>query len=196
MRFDYNAPVVLNFTLVSAIALLIQTFTPIDVMPFFTVYPIIDLLNPVWYLRLFSHVLGHADWAHFMGNFSFILLLGPILEEKYGSGKLLLLIGITALVTGILQIILFDAALMGASGIVFMMILLSSFSNAKAGHIPLTFVLVLVLYLGKEIITAFEEDQISQFAHIIGGVLGGVFGFTLAPRKKAAATPPASTLKF
>jgi membrane associated rhomboid family serine protease len=132
----------------------------------------------VWYLQLFIHVIGHADWNHLFGNFSFILLVGPILEEKYGSRDLLLMILVTALLTGLLQVTFFQHSLMGASGIVFMLILLSSFTNAKGG-IPLTFVLVVVLFLGKEVVSSFGEDNVSQFAHIIGGVMGGIFGFLL-----------------
>ena len=43
----------------------------------------------------------------------------------------------------------------------------------------MTFILVVILFLGKEVIEALGDDNISQFAHIIGGILGGVFGFFL-----------------
>ena len=58
-----------------------------------------------------------------------------------------------------------------------MMILLSSFTNFRAGTIPLTFILVLLFYVGNEVYSAFKSDQISQFAHIFGGLAGSVFGF-------------------
>ncbi|MEL6132320.1 MAG: rhomboid family intramembrane serine protease [Bacteroidota bacterium] len=157
----------------------IETFTPFSIMDYFTVYSEIKLADPVWYFRLFSHVLGHGNWEHFFGNFALILLVGPILEEKYGSRDVLLMIVLTALTTGLLHVLFFaNAGLLGASGIAFMMILLASFTNAKGG-IPLTFILVVILYLGREIMAIFAEDNISQFAHIIGGVLGGAFGFLL-----------------
>ena len=44
-----------------------------------------SLKAPMTYVRLFTHVLGHVDWEHFIGNMMYILLLGPMLEEKYGS---------------------------------------------------------------------------------------------------------------
>ena len=34
---------------------------------------------------LFTYVPGRGDWAHFMGNAAYLLLLGPMLEEKYPS---------------------------------------------------------------------------------------------------------------
>jgi membrane associated rhomboid family serine protease len=122
-----------------------------------------------------------------MSNFTFILLIGPILEEKYGSSRLLLMILFTGLVTGLLQVAVFTDGLMGASGIVFMMIILGSFVNVRSGDIPLTFILVAVLFLGREVVQALGEDQISQFAHIIGGICGGIFGFAL----NGGQTPPA-----
>jgi membrane associated rhomboid family serine protease len=58
-----------------------------------------------------------------------------------------------------------------------MMILLASFVNHKDGELPLTFVLVLVLFLSKEVVQAFSRDDVSQFAHIMGGLCGSLFGF-------------------
>jgi membrane associated rhomboid family serine protease len=98
-------------------------------------------------------------------------------EEKYGSKRLLIMILLTALVTGILNILFFNTGLLGASGIVFMLILLSSFTNVRNGEIPITFILVAFLFLGKEVLESIQNDNISQFAHIIGGICGSIFGF-------------------
>ncbi|HLP42113.1 MAG TPA: rhomboid family intramembrane serine protease, partial [Fibrobacteria bacterium] len=58
----------------------------------------------------------------------------------------------------------------------------ASFTNHKEGELPLTFVLVLVLFLSKEVAQAFSRDDVSQFAHIMGGVSGSLFGFLLGRR--------------
>jgi membrane associated rhomboid family serine protease len=126
---------------------------------------------------LFTHVIGHANWNHLISNFAFILLIGPMLESIYGSLSLLLMIAVTALVTGVLNILFFPTALLGASGVVFMMILLASFTNFNKGEIPLTFILVLVLYLGRELFNSFSSNNISEFAHIVGGFCVSLFGF-------------------
>lgn len=178
MRIRYNAPVTLTFALLSAAVLVIAQLTGGGIIVnFFSIGPGIDFANPLQWLRLVAHVAGHADWAHFMANFAFVLLLGPILEEKYGSSSLLFMMIVTAIVTGILNLLLLTTGLLGASGIVFMMILLISFTNIRAGEIPLTFILIVALYLTREIVTAVQEDSISQFAHIVGGVCGSLFGF-------------------
>ncbi|MCS6968941.1 MAG: rhomboid family intramembrane serine protease [Cytophagales bacterium] len=183
MRIQYNAPVVLTFAFICTFLVVLQNMG-VDFMPLFSVSGSMDLTNPLDFFRLFSHVLGHAGWDHLLNNLTFILLLGPILEEKYGSSSLLLMMFITALVTGVLNVFFFSTGLLGASGIVFMMILLSSIVNLQRGRIPMTFLLVVVLFLGRELVNMFEQNNISEFAHIIGGICGAVFGFNF--RRKTA----------
>lgn len=183
MRIRYNAPVTLTFALVSSLVLLIdQTVLPRLIEALFVVGPTMNAGAPTDYLRLVTHVAGHSSWAHLMSNFAFILLLGPILEEKYGSTGLLIMITVTAIVTGLLNVLFLPSGLLGASGVVFMMILLVSFTNIRQGEIPLTFILVVILYLTQEVVDSVREDSVAQFAHISGGVIGSLFGF-LRPRR-------------
>lgn len=178
-RFHYNSPVILTYTLLSFIALLLGSFTNYySTRLLFSVYRG-SLTDVFFYFRLFGHVLGHADWNHYLSNFLIILIIGPMLEEKYGSKNLLIMMAITAFMTGLLNILLFDSALLGASGIVFMFILLGSFANIKKGKIPITLVLVVIVYLGNELADAFlKDDNVSQLTHIAGGIFGCIFGFT------------------
>jgi len=179
VRIRYNAPVTLTFSLIAVLVLVIDQSTGgVLVANVFSIGAQLDFANPLQWPRLVLHALGHANWGHLMGNFAFILLLGPILEEKYGSNQLGIMMAVTALVTGLINIAVMPTALLGASGIVFMMILLVSFTNIRAGDIPLTFILVLILFLAREILGALREDSIAQFAHIAGGVCGSLFGFT------------------
>ena len=103
-----------------------------------------------------------------------------MLEEKYGSKNLLIMMTITAFVTGIINTLFFSTGLLGASGIVFMMIILSSVTSVKEDKIPLTLIVVIILYLGGQIADGlFVRDNISQLTHIVGGICGGVFGLTM-----------------
>jgi len=180
----YNSPVILTMTLLSLGALILQKLTHgYTTSLLFSVYRS-SPFNIFFYLRLFGHILGHANWEHYMNNFLLILLLGPMLEEKYGSKRITFMIAVTAVVTGIVNILLFsNTALLGASGVVFMFILLSSFVNFEKGRIPITFILVVVIYLGGEVMNGiFVKDNISQLAHLVGGICGSVFGFKWAER--------------
>jgi rhomboid protease GluP len=188
MRIKYNAPTVLSFSLLCAFVLFLSsTFFPYLIENWFMVpgrnnFHANSFRN---WVTLITHVIGHAHWAHLISNFTLILLIGPMLEERYGSSTLFFMILITALVTGILNALLFNTYLMGASGVVFMMILLSSFTNFTKGEIPLTFIFVLILYLGVQIFnrSSADKDNISHFAHIMGGLCGSFFGFFRVPRR-------------
>ncbi len=178
-KFSYNAPVILTFALISLIVLLVNGLTNgASNRLLFSTYRS-RLTDPLTYVRAFGHVLGHANWAHYFGNMTMFLLVGPMLEEKYGSKNMVGMIAITAVVTALINAIFFPGvALCGASGIVFMFILLSSFAAANKGEIPITLLVILAMYLGDEVVNAvFQRDNISQMAHIVGGLAGCAFGF-------------------
>ena len=177
MGIKYNSPVILSFALICTAVYFLDRFTGLPIMQYFLVQDRIIWTNPLSITTLASHVVGHGSIEHLLGNLTFILLLGPIVEEKYGSSRTLIMILITALITGILNVVFFSTGLYGASGIVFMLILLVSFTNTQGGKIPLTFILVAILFLGKEVMQSLQSDHVSQFAHIIGGVCGSFFGF-------------------
>ncbi len=177
LKIKWNSPVVLSFALICTGIFIADKLMMGNLMPLFTVYPVIDWSNPFSIASLVTHVFGHAGLDHLLGNLTFILLLGPVIEEKYGTSKLISMILITAVVTGLINILFFNTGLMGASGIVFMLILLVSFTNVKAGEIPVTFILVAILFIGKELLQSVEINQIAESAHIIGGVCGSFFGF-------------------
>lgn len=180
MKIRYNAPVVLNYFLIAVLVLFLNSILGGDLIPVWFIVPgrgHFDTGSILSYVRLFSHIAGHISWEHLLGNFAIILLVGPILEEKYGSFSLMIMIIITALVTGILNSLLFQGALLGASGVAFMMILLAPFTNTKKGEIPLTFILIIALYIVKEVFQSFQSNDIAEFAHIAGGFCGSIFGF-------------------
>lgn len=184
MRIRYNAPVTLTFAFFATLVLIADQLTGGALTRnYFSIGPTLDWGNVLQWPRLVLFTVGHAGWSHLIGNFAFILLLGPILEEKYGSPRLLLMMFVTALVTGLLNVIFLPTGLLGASGIVFMMIILISFTNIQKGDIPLTFIFVVLLYLAREVIDSLHQNNISQFAHILGGVFGSIFGFIRVPAR-------------
>ena len=130
-----------------------------------------------WYLSTIGYVFGHADVVHLVGNLSIILLLGPLIELKFGTQKMLVMTLITALLTGLVHTLLWDNFICGASGIAFMYIVLSSLLNSRGKEIPFPFILIVILFLGKEIYLSLQDDNISHFAHLFGGAMGAFWGF-------------------
>ena len=123
-----------------------------------------------------------------------LLVVGPPMEEKYGSKPLLCGMVFTALVTGVLQCVLFPrTGLLGASGIVFMLIMLSSLAGFSGG-IPVTMLLVAALYFGQQVYDIiFVHDNVANFMHIVGGLCGTAFGYYSALHSRRR---PAKAVRF
>ena len=183
---QYNAPATLTFAIISFAVLLLGVLTGgTSTMKLFCVYRS-SLREVLTYPRFFTHVLGHSSFSHYSGNIMLMLVLGPTLEERYGSRTIFVTMVITAFISGLVQWLFFpNTALLGASGIVFMMILMASLGGSRGKGLPLTLILVFIIYVGGEIyagITA--RDNISHLTHIIGGICGAVMGANLRKKKK------------
>jgi len=137
-----------------------------------------SLLDPFAYIRFFFHVFGHASVSHLVNNMMLILLLGPAIEERFGSFRTVLIIIVVALLTGVIHFFLFPSSgLLGASGIAFAFIILTAAYNIRDKELPLTFILVTLLYLGEQIYEIiFVSDNVSQLTHILAGLVGLFFG--------------------
>lgn len=186
LKITFNAPVVLSLAAISFVATLLNYVTggASGRVLFMTYHS--PLSSPMTWIRAFTHIFGHADWTHLIGNMSYLLLLGPMLEEKYSSQTLAGVIAVTAVVTSVVNYIFFPGiALCGASGVVFAFILLSSFTEFREGEIPVTFILVAVFFLGQQIYDGITvRDNISNMAHIVGGIMGGLLGYGLNKKSR------------
>lgn len=178
-KIKFNSPVVLGFTGLAILVFFLGVLTNN-----LTTYRIFTLKKTSYfdlmqYVRMFTYVLGHGSWQHLLGNFTIILAVGPMIEERYGSKQLLIMIVATAFITALLNIIFFKhTQVLGASGIAFMFVILGSFTNVEKGKIPVTFIIIIIIFIIPEIIQGLMGyDNISQFGHILGGVCGSVFGY-------------------
>ena len=181
VKLSFNAPAILSFVAICVIVQIVNLLTNgASNRTVFSVYRS-SLLNPLTYVRCICHVFGHSDWNHLVGNMMYILILGPMIEEKYGTSNTIFVMAATALVTGIINMIFFPGVrLLGASGIVFAFILISSITTREDHTIPVTFILVALLYIGQQVYDGiFQKDNISQMAHIVGGIVGSVLGFIM-----------------
>ncbi len=196
-HLSYNAPVTLTFSLFCALILLMDSLLQRHLIPALFIAPgaPFNYHDPLNFLRLLTHVFGHADWNHFLGNFAFVLLLGPLMEERYGSPMLALMMTITALVTGVINACLIPTQLLGASGIVFMLIVLASLSTIEKGEIPISFLFIIAIYIGRELLTGAKSANVATFAHIAGGLCGSLFGFLIAPKKRSPKKPSAEKMR-
>jgi membrane associated rhomboid family serine protease len=179
-NITYNAPVVLTYTLIAFLVFLIDAYLLTDFSKKYFSVASFSFYNPMDYFRMISHTMGHSGWGHFFGNIMFIAALGPILESKYGSWTMLEMFSITAVLSALYTVCLSSTGMYGGSGIVFALIVAASITNSKEGNgIPLTFILIIMIYLLKEVGGLFVDDGISHAGHLIGGGVGAIYGFAL-----------------
>ena len=195
LRITFNSPVILTFCLVCAIILLLDKTVLVSKNFIAGIFSVpggfraevpFNSKSVLDYIRLIIHVFGHADWTHLAGNLTFILLLGPLLEERYGSPMIALMMTVTAFVTGVLNACFMPTPLFGASGIAFMLIILASFTSISKNEVPLSFILVFIVFLGSEIFSGGDKTNISVVAHVARGLCGSLVGFIIAPKAKNA----------
>lgn len=186
IKISFNSPAILGFTAACTLSFMLNAVTNGRANSmFFSVYRS-SLLSPAAWFRFIGHVFGHAGWEHFIGNTMMILAVGPLLEEKYGTRDMACVIGATALVTGIVHFVFFPGVmLLGASGVAFSLILLSSFTNIKDMMVPATFLLVAAVYIGEQIFQGlFVQDNVSSLTHIIGGAVGAGLGHAMNKERR------------
>lgn len=182
-RIYFNAPITIMFVIICLMTIVLDNLTNGSSTQYiFSTYAS-SWLDPLTYVRLVCHIFGHSSISHLVSNSLYLLLLGPMLEEKYGS-KIITVILTTALVTGICHNLLEpNIILLGSSGVVFAFILLASITGEKEG-IPITLIFVAVLWLGQEVYSGVTTaDGISQLSHIIGGLSGAVLGLSFKHNK-------------
>jgi len=179
-NLQYNSTLILSFFFISLLALVLNYLSRgYTNNVIFSSYRS-ALFDPCMYIRMFTYAIGHENWKHFSSNFLYILLIGPMIEEKYGTMNLLIMMLITAVITAVINLLLTNKRILGASGIVFMLIVLSSFVNIQSGKIPLTLILIFIFYIINEIIDGlFKKDNVSHLTHLLGAVFGLIFGFYL-----------------
>ena len=182
ITLKYNAPVTLTFALLSLLALALGELTDgWTTQNLFCFYKS-SLSDYLTYPRAILHVLGNTSLTTCTGNIIVLLVIGPAAEERFGSAKVLTAVLLTAIAGALIMWFLFpDATLMGASGVLFMMMVLASFASMRGGAIPITLILVLILYLGSEVVQAISgQAGLQELTHIAGGVVGTLLGFAFS----------------
>ena len=179
-NIKFNSILIISYFILSFIALILNKVTKGKTNKILFSSYRSSLLNPLTYIRFFTHSIGHISWEHFSNNFIYILLIGPMIEEKYGTINLLVMFLVTSFLTGVFNSVTSKNIILGASGNVYMLIVLSSFVNIESGKIPFTLILISFFFIINEIIAVVsKKDGISHTSHLIGALIGCILGFSL-----------------
>lgn len=156
-------------------------------------YP--PLVDEGEYWRLAAPMVLHGGLAHLLFNSYALYVLGPPVEEIYGSLRFLALYGLSGLGGTVASYGFSDPCVtsVGASGALFgLMGALGAFywrSRAMFGDLARFQVRQIVTLAVFNLIIGFTIPNIDNFAHIGGLVAGVVTGMALAPRFGLAVWP-------
>lgn len=200
LKFIFDSPVVLVFSVVSAVIFIADLILKLNLSekifecPGAKSVPAFDFKSALSYVKLVIYPFGGENSTSFFLNIGFILLLGPVLEERYGSIMLALMIFITSLVGGVLTACVSTFGIYGCGGIVFMMIILSVLSVFIKKQLPVSWIFIFALYLafslfsGKKIsgFMPFMQNNVPVFIQLASGICGSLFGFFVCPKKRSS----------
>jgi len=190
-KISYDAPVTLTFVIISAIFFLLNTFllkngelSRLLASPTSLEGPSPFIISqPVSYLRLLLYIFGSHDGISLFTNMILIMLLGPSMEERYGSAIIGIMIFVSALFSGVLNACFCEASLVGAVPVVSMMIFLNAFMSFSKKKFPLSFVAVIVFFVVLQIFAGYSAVRI--IICIAGGLCGSLFAFLTSPKTRA-----------
>lgn len=213
-KFSYDAPITLTFVFLSIFLCILNSVafkgnldnyflaSPTSAggtMPF-------DLKNFASYVKLIFYFLGAAGWTSLFANLLFVLLLGPQIEEYYGSVIIGIMMIVSSLFSGVLNACFCKMPLQGPLSVVFMLIFLNAFISFSKKKVPFSFFAVFILYIlflifemksvkqsalstdGKEIlVNVFTSGEIALKIAVCfaGGLCGSLFAFLASPKTRA-----------
>ncbi len=204
IKFSYDFPVILTFILLNAILFSLDYLLLKGKILSFLVcpakvactapygdFPAFNFKNVIHYLRIFLHILSNPTIELFFINSLTILSLGPALEERYGSVILIVMLLLSAMVSGILTACVSITPLAGNTEIVFMLIILSIITKLNARQtLPLNYIFIFIIYL----IYCFYKEKTSVsvgaqpfylpiLIQLAGGITGSLFGILPTVKK-------------
>ena len=191
LKVSYDAPVTLTFVIICAVLFLLNTFLikngAMDKLlssPTSTAGSLPFIVSqPLSYLRLLLYIFGAGEGSVLITNLILIMLLGPAMEERYGSVIIGIMIFVSALFSGVLNACFCMESLTGAVPVVSMMIFLNAFMSFSKKKFPLSFAAVMVLFVVLEVFGG--AGAIRIIICIAGGLCGSLFAFLTSPKARA-----------
>ena len=192
LKFSYDAPVTLSFVIICALLFLLNTLvikngalgkilasptTQAGALPFI-------VKQPVSYLRLLLYIFGSGEVNNFITYILIVLLLGPAMEERYGSVIIGIMIFVAALFSGVLNACFCVESLTGPVPVVCMMIFLTAFMSFSNKTVPITFLATIIFFVYFSITSGIGAVRL--IICIAGGLCGSLFAFLTSPKAKSA----------
>lgn len=204
LKFHYDSPVMLSFAFITLIIFVLDTFalkgklkemwlvTPTAAGGQFP-FAFSDFRS---ILRLFVHVFGYSQNEILICNLIFILLLGPQMEERYGSVIIGIMIFVSSLFSGVLNACFCKNAVCGAEPVVFMLILLWTMMQLSRSKISASAIAVIALFIAMLIFRKNPNGVVGVAVIAAGGLCGSLFAFLTSPKAHKAKKNEAALAEF
>ena len=204
LKFQYDSPVMLTFAFITLIIFVLDTFA------------LKGKLKEVWLvtptaaggqfpfafsdfrsiIRLFIHVFGYDQSSVLVCNLIFILLLGPQMEDRYGSVIIGIMIFVSALFSGVLNACFCTNAVSGAEPVVFMLILLWTMMQLSRSNISASAIAVIALFITMLVFQKNPNGVVGVVIVAAGGLCGSLFAFLASPKARKAKKNEAALAEF
>lgn len=193
LKFCYDAPVTVTFSFICILIYILDAFLLKDFLAntILSAPTVGDGILPfsfsqvLSYPRLILYVFSSSSLTLLLINLIFILLLGPSIEEQYGSVVIGIMIAVSALFSGVLNACFNKEVLQGATAIVFMMIFLNGFMAFSKRKFPISFIVVLGLFITLEWVEHKSTGVIWVIINMAGGLCGSLLAFLTSPKARA-----------
>lgn len=192
-NFVFDSPVTISFSLLSVLLFVLNCLAfkgTLDVKilssPTTSAGPIPFMATQISsYLRLFLYAFGSQNFVGLLSNLLFLLMLGPVMEERYGSLVIGIMMAVSVLFSGVLNTCFCETSLQGCMPIIFMMIFLNSFMSFSKKKIPVSFLVIFVFYIAREVSGKTFSEIVGLIICITGGLCGSLFAFLTSPKVRA-----------
>lgn len=222
INFAYDSPVALSFAIITILLFVMNALVTKGRIDVFFYAPTnsggafpFNLKDVASYLRLVLYQFGYFDLSFLFADLIIILLLGQILEERYGSVIMGLMMFFSTLFSGVLNACFGKEKLCGAASIVIMMVFLNALTSISKKKVSVLSVATIVLVICREIFARnggflqsgvtsgvvtgsvvsggagvksgfLDGGFISVIVSVAGGLCGSLFAFLASPKARAA----------
>ena len=198
LQLVFNSPVILISSLITLLVFILQnTAIPnlIEIIASSNTASLTEQafspINPMHYVRLFTLIFGHYNMQTLCINLAIILLLGPRVEERFGTILVFIMFAITSFVAGILSVLFLENSICGLDGIALLLVILTLFECASLKEIYFSYIILLAVLIANTIVFSIQQNNFGILLHYAGSLCASLFGFLdysehkKKPRKKS-----------
>jgi rhomboid family protein len=140
-----------------------------------------SLLSAPW--TLVTYMFLHANILHIFFNMLMLFFFGPMLERQIGSVRFLGLYLGSGVLAGLVQVLLFPGAVIGASAAIFgvmgALTVLMPDLRVYLYFIPMKILYVTIIFAALDVLYLGSGDAIAHGAHLVGLAVGALYGYLI-----------------